>query len=318
MISVSNLEKRYGDLVAVSGVSFEVQAGEVVGLLGQNGAGKTTIMKILTGFLEPTQGSVTVGGIDVAQDRLGVQAQIGYLPENAPLYPEMLVQEYLLMMAELRGIPEGDRIARVSAAVHATGLEDRLVQPIGTLSKGYRQRVGLAQAILHRPKVLVLDEPTNGLDPVQIVEIRELIRKLAEDTTILLSTHIMQEIEAVCDRVIILIGGHLAQDHTLEEMLASDVVKVSVAEGDKDVVKTLEKVAGVARVELAGVDDGFQRFRVVCEAGKRPAPELVKAASKAGFTVGEVSPERPSLESVFRDLMAEHVSRVTGGKEAAA
>lgn len=311
LITVSKLEKRYGDLVAVSDVSFEIEKGEIVGLLGHNGAGKTTIMKILTGYLEPTQGSVSVGGVDVTEDRLGVQEQIGYLPENAPLYPEMLVQEYLMMMAELRGVPAGDRVARVSEAVRATGLESKLVQPIATLSKGYRQRVGLAQAILHRPKVLVLDEPTNGLDPVQILEIRELIRKLAERTTILLSTHIMQEIEAVCDRVVILIDGNLSQDTQLKELLESNVVRVRLGEDAEEIESTLGKIEGVERVEKTPGETG-NSFRIHCHDGAAPAPEILQAAMEAGWKVEEVGPERTSLETVFRDLMYEHIERARG------
>jgi ABC-2 type transport system ATP-binding protein len=316
LITVSKLEKRYGELVAVSDVSFEIEQGEIVGLLGHNGAGKTTIMKILTGYLEPTQGTVTVGGLDVTEDRLGVQKQIGYLPENAPLYPEMLVQEYLLMMAELRGIPEAQRIVRVSEAVRATGLEDHLVQTIGTLSKGYRQRVGLAQAILHRPTVLILDEPTNGLDPVQILEIRELIHRLAEHTTIVLSTHIMQEIEAVCDRVIILINGEVSTDTGLASLLQSNVVRVELGEDATQVEETLKKVEGVERIEKPPGEIG-NSYRVFCHDDAKPAPEIIQAGMEAGWKIQGVSPERTSLETVFRDLMFEHIRRVKeGGSEA--
>lgn len=314
MISVSDLGKRYGDLHAVSDVSFEIQAGEIVGLLGHNGAGKTTIMKMLTGYIEPSEGRATVGDLDVTEDRLGVQAQIGYLPENAPLYPEMLVQEYLMMMAELRGIPEIDRRRRVADAVIATGLQARLVQPIGTLSKGFKQRVGIAQAILHKPKVLVLDEPTNGLDPVQILEIRELIQKLAEDTTILLSTHILQEIEAVCDRVIVLIDGELSTDAKLEDLLASDEVRLAVAAGTSGVMGRLNKEADVEGVRDLGSQDGFDRYEVRCKAGTRGSQLVMGVAKDAGWEVDEVANHRPSLESVFRRLMQEHVERVRKGK----
>ncbi len=317
MIKVENLEKRYGKLVAVSGVSFEIKAGEIVGLLGHNGAGKTTIMKILTGYMEPTGGSARVDGIEVREDRVAVQRLIGYLPENAPLYPEMLVQEYLMMMAELRAIPVEERVERVLEAVEATGLEERLVQPIGTLSKGYRQRVGLAQAILHRPQVLILDEPTNGLDPVQILEIRALIQKLAERTTILLSTHILQEIEAVCDRVLVLIDGHLATDRKMTEMLRSNVVRLGLAGKADGVVKELSGIEGVERVEDAGSEHGIHRFRLHCKEGAQATPSVIAAATKKGWTIDEVSPERPSLETVFRNLMHDHVARVRG-KEVAA
>lgn len=303
MISVKSLEKRYGALRAVSNVSFEVARGEIVGLLGHNGAGKTTVMKIMTGFLQPTAGTVTVGGIDVMHDRIGVQRQIGYLPESAPLYPEMLVQEYLMMLAELRAIPPAKRRSAISAAVRATGLQDRLVQSIGTLSKGYRQRVGLAGAILHKPDVLVLDEPTNGLDPVQILEIRALIRRLAEDTTIILSTHILSEIEAVCSRVVILIDGDLAADAQLDDLLTSTEIAVEVAPSTPKVEATLKAIDGVTAVK-PGADAGQYRVHFT---GEAPTPAIVKAAAEAGWQVQGVAQRQPSLETVFRDLMADHV-----------
>jgi ABC-2 type transport system ATP-binding protein len=315
MIAVKGLEKRYGDIRAATGVTFAVERGEIVGLLGQNGAGKTTVMKMMTGYIEPTAGTVEVGGVDVTRDRTGVQKQIGYLPENAPLYPEMLVQEYLLMMAELRGIPAEKRIAAVSAAVRATGLEKRLVQPIGTLSKGYRQRVGLAQAIVHKPEVLVLDEPTNGLDPVQIVEIRQLIRKLAENTTIILSTHILSEIEAVCSRVVILIDGTVAADDTLANLLASNTVRLVIGAGAAKVEATLKGLDGVASAQKDDERDGKARWRVQYAPGHAPdTAALVKAAHGAGWTLHEVHAETPSLENVFRDRMARHVSEAKSGQ----
>jgi ABC-2 type transport system ATP-binding protein len=317
MISVQSLEKRYGEVRAVAGVSFQVARGEIVGLLGHNGAGKTTVMKIMTGFLEPTGGTVTVGGVDVRTDRLGVQRQIGYLPESAPLYPEMLVQEYLTMMAELRGIPPQNRQAAISDAVRATGLQGWLVRPISTLSKGYRQRVGLAGAILHKPEVLVLDEPTNGLDPVQIIEIRNLIKRLAQSTTIILSTHILSEIEAVCSRVVILIDGHLAADSTLTDLLSSDVVRLAVAPGTSGVAAALKKVDGVVEVRGPESVAGLDRYRVKVK-GPGIAPGIVAAASKAGWTITEVAPDVQSLEQVFRDLMADHASKAKAAREVAA
>jgi len=210
-----------------------------------------------------------------------------------------------------------ERIPAVARAVKATGLEDRLVQPISTLSKGYRQRVGLAQAILHSPDVLVLDEPTNGLDPVQIVEIRELIRSLAKTTTVILSTHILSEIEAVCDRVIILIDGLLAADDTLESLLSSNVVRVTVGKGAKDVPRLLGKVDGVESVRREGERAGYVTWRAICAEGVDAAPDLARAALDAGWSIGAIAPETPSLEQVFRDLMARHVSKVKGKGDAA-
>lgn len=317
MISVKNLQKRYGDLTAVDDVSFDVEHGEIVGLLGHNGAGKTTVMKVMTGFLEPTKGTISVGGIDVVEDRIGVQRQIGYMPEKAPLYGEMLVQEYLLMMAELRGVPANERLTAVGDAVKATGLTQRLVQPISTLSKGYRQRVALAQAILHKPSVLVLDEPTNGLDPVQILEIRALIRRLAETTTVIISTHILSEIEAVCSRVVILIDGNLAADSSLEDLLSSNIVRLMVADGSSSVQEALAAVEGVESVSETPTNNGKHLYRVRCAPGLDLAARIAQTAHESGWAVSEVRAEVPSLEQVFRDLMAEHVNRARSEETAA-
>ncbi len=313
MIAVKNLCKRYGDVRAVSDVSFHVAPGEIVGLLGQNGAGKTTVMKMITGYLEPTSGSAVIGGHDVVQERQAVQRQIGYLPENAPLYPEMLVQDYLLMLAELREVPAGERLRAVSRAVRACGLEKVLVRPIGTLSKGYRQRVGLAQAIVHRPKVLVLDEPTNGLDPVQIVEIRELIRELAKTTTIILSTHILPEIEAVCSRVVILIDGELACDESLQTLLAGHSLRVALAsdESSEAAARFVQALPGIRAVKSKGISKGFERFECDCDPEVCDPANIIQLALQAHLRVGECALDQPSLEQVFRDLMAAHVARHT-------
>ncbi|MEM6926402.1 MAG: ATP-binding cassette domain-containing protein, partial [Myxococcota bacterium] len=242
MIRIEHVTRKYGDLTAVSDVSLSIERGEIVGLLGHNGAGKTTLMKMITGFLEPTSGTVNVGGSDVVVDRIAVQRQLGYLPENAPLYPEMDVGEYLAMMANLREVP-ADRLDRaVDVAIERTGLTRHVLRPIGQLSKGYRQRVGLAQAIVHEPNLLVLDEPTNGLDPVQIQSIRELITELGKDATVILSTHIMQEVEAVCDRVLVMIDGKLSADQALSDMLSSHTLQLSV-ENASNVASVLTKLA---------------------------------------------------------------------------
>jgi ABC-2 type transport system ATP-binding protein len=286
-------------------VSTEIATGQIVGLLGHNGAGKTTLMKMLTGFLEPTSGTITVGGKDVVGDRIGVQRQIGYLPESAPLYPEMLVQEYLVMMAELRGLDGDEAIAAVADAARQTGVVAYLGRPIATLSKGYRQRVGIAQAILHRPAVLVLDEPTNGLDPLQIQAIRGLIRRLGESTTIILSTHILQEIEAVCDRVLVMIGGRLVTDSPLAELLGSDRLVLGVR-----TTKDIGAIPGVAAIEPLGDDPavpGVRRFALT--APVEAAPAILKAAVAAGHEVASLGREHRTLERVFQELQDKELAR---------
>jgi ABC-2 type transport system ATP-binding protein len=303
-IAIDKLSKSYGQIKALAGVSFEIEAGEVIGLLGPNGAGKTTLMKILTGYLEPDAGDVRVHGIDVVANPLPAQQRIGYLPESAPLYGEMLVQEYLEMMAAMRGVPTGQRRARVIEAVRATGLEDRVVQSIGTLSKGYRQRVGIAQAIIHRPDVLILDEPTTGLDPTQIVEIRDLIKRLAARSTVLLSTHILTEVEATCERVLVIMRGKVGANAKLAELRSSNAAVVSVEAAAKDVADTLGKIDGVTKVEEIGGDEGFKRWRVTSTAAGDLCPTLFDALRTTAWKVGELRPEPKSLERVFRDLAA--------------
>ena len=321
MISIRNLTRRYGSVVAVDDLSVEIERGEIVGLLGHNGAGKTTVMKVLTGFLEPSAGSVSVGGLDVSSDRAGVQRQIGYLPENAPLYPEMLVQEYLAMMAELRGVEPGAVPEAVGRACLAAGLEAHRISPIATLSKGYRQRVGIAQAIVHRPDVLVLDEPTNGLDPVQIQTIRALIVALSESTTIILSTHILQEIEAVCDRVLIMIEGALVADSPLRELVASDAVRLSLADGAADVAGRLSGIEGVLSVTGGEPDPrqrGYETWKVSCGPGTTPVPAILEAAGAGGWKVGAVGPETRTLESVFQELQQERAEELRAKVESGA
>lgn len=311
MISMENLTRRYGDVLAVDRVSLTIPRGEIVGLLGHNGAGKTTMMKMLTGYLEPTEGRVTVDGVDVSEAREAAQRRIGYLPENAPTYPEMLVQDYLMMMAELRGVPRAQQRRAVVEAARDTDLLDRLTAPISTLSKGYRQRVGLAQAIVHRPEVLVLDEPTNGLDPTQIQSIRALIRRLGERSTILLSTHILQEIEAVCSRVLVMIGGTLAADAPLQELLGTEDLVVSVRRATPGVEAVLRGIDGVHEVVARGDDPqqpGFDRYALRSD---RPFPvaAVLERATDRGWEIGGVAPERRTLESVFQSLEQAHIAR---------
>lgn len=305
MIEIDNLTRRYGGVVAVDGVTTTIARGEIVGLLGHNGAGKTTVMKMLTGYLDASDGHVRVDGLDVATEREAVQRRIGYLPENAPLYDEMVVQEYLATMAALRGVPEADIPTRVAEAIVATDLQDRRIAPIGTLSKGLRQRVGIAQAILHQPDVLVLDEPTNGLDPTQIRAIRALIRTLGARTTILLSTHILQEIEAVCDRVLIMIRGRLVADAPLRDLTGTRRLRVWVAPGTQGVGAALRRVAGVTGVEPLGADQDHDLYAVAFD-GALPVPAVIAAAQAAGWTLGGVAPEQRTLDTVFQELQDQH------------
>ncbi|MCB9675523.1 MAG: ABC transporter ATP-binding protein [Alphaproteobacteria bacterium] len=307
MIRIERATRKYGDFTAVDGVSVEIDRGEVVGLLGHNGAGKTTLMKMLTGVLEPTAGTLSVAGNDLVDQRTEAQRHIGYLPESAPLYPEMEVFEYLLLMAELRGVERSEQDAAVVRAMEATGLLDRAGQPIRELSKGYRQRVGIAQAIVHDPDVLVLDEPTNGLDPVQIESIRELITKLAERTTIILSTHILQEVEAVCDRALIMIGGRLVADDKLSTLLATDRVILSVQSPPDDIEAALRQV-GAESVEDLGPDprsNGSRRFALSAPKGGL-VPRLLDFARERGWTLSAIGPENRTLETVFKELQHRH------------
>ncbi|MFZ5759157.1 MAG: ABC transporter ATP-binding protein [Thermodesulfobacteriota bacterium] len=303
MIDVSNLSKAYDEVTALSGVSFSVQAGEVIGLLGPNGAGKTTLMKILTGYLQPDSGTARIDGHDVLEESGAVQEMIGYLPENAPLYPELTVQSSLAMMAALRRIPDRERPARLSAAIRAVGLEERLTRPIGTLSKGYRQRVGLAQAILHRPRLLILDEPTNGLDPTQIVEVRNLIKKLAKNSTVMISTHILSEVEATCDRAIIIIRGEVKADARLSELAASSSARLVLATSDPNgPLAELKRLDRVKEAVCANAGNGRASYRVTSLGGEDICPRLYRLAREKEWSLCELYHESRTLESVFNEL----------------
>lgn len=302
VIKVAGLSKTYGTTRALAGISFEVKQGEIIGLLGPNGAGKTTTMKILAGYLQPTDGTAIVAGHDVVEDPLGVQAKLGYLPENAPLYLDMAVQEYLEMMADLRQIPHERRRSLLSDAVYGTSLEKHLTKPIGSLSKGYRQRVCLAQAILHKPEVLILDEPTNGLDPTQILEIRELIRRLAEQATVMVSTHILSEVEATCHRAIIIMDGDIRADARLDELTSSSNAFVAVSKEAASVEETLSRLEGVTQVLREGTEDGFVRYRVTGKKDLQLCPRIFDLARERSWRLSELRQETKTLESVFREL----------------
>ena len=301
MIDVAELCKSYGPILALKQVSFHVAPGQVIGLLGPNGAGKTTVMKILTGYLQPDSGQAIVDGLDVLTDTLEVQKRIGYLPENAPLYPELSVQAYLKMMAELRQIPTVDQPRYISEAVRATGLTDHLTRPIGQLSKGYRQRVGLAQAILHKPKLLILDEPTVGLDPTQIVEVRRLIRRLADQSTVLLSTHILSEVEATCDGVIILLNGEVKADARLADLAASTNAVLVLDKSAAVVTADLKTLRSVRSVELSRTPEGHE-YRVSGTEGADLRAAIYELARQKNWPLRELRRDTKTLETVFSEL----------------
>jgi ABC-2 type transport system ATP-binding protein len=303
MIEVRKLEKSYGETRALKGVSFSIRAGEVVGLLGPNGAGKTTAMKILVGFLLPSAGEARVAGIDVTAEPLEVQRRIGYLPENAPSYSEMLVQELLLFMAEMHGMDTAARKRNLERTVDECGIHDVLTRPIGHLSKGYRQRVGLAAAILHDPEILILDEPTTGLDPNQIVEVRELIRRMGKTKTVILSTHILPEVEASCGRAVILIDGHVRADGSLVELTRSRVQVVTVRPDDPaGAGALLAGVDHVAEIESTVVGDGFHTYRLKLEGDHEIGERVAEVVRNHGWPMRELRRDDKSLEQVFREL----------------
>lgn len=298
MIRVERLTRRYGDFTAVDDVSFHIGRGEIVGLLGHNGAGKTTIMKMLTGYLEPTAGSIHIDGLDIRQHRRAIQARIGYLPENCPVWPEMTVIDYLDYQASLNGVPPERRARAVATAIRRTALKDKATAPIQTLSRGYRQRVGVAQAILHEPDIVILDEPTNGLDPTQIRQMRALIGELARTATVIVSTHILQEVQAVCERVLIMRAGRLVVDARLDE-LQRDGRRLLVSV-DGDAGKVLAAVPGVARVEEKEGLDGQRHY--LLEAEPAVGPAVARAVQEAGLSLYALQPERRDLEAVFAEV----------------
>ncbi len=302
MIEVVDVSKSYGPIEALREISFSVASGEIVGLLGPNGAGKSTAIKVLTGYLQPDSGTVQVNGLDVLTHTRQVQASIGYLPENSPLYPELSVQTYLKLMADLREIPRPEQPARLSEAIYATGLSDHLTRPIGQLSKGFRQRVMLAQAILHQPRLLILDEPTVGLDPTQIIEIRRLIRGLARQSTVLFSSHILSEVEAVCDRVIIIINGQIKADAHLSELASSTDAILVLQEETGGVDQTLQTLPGVEAVELRPGSDGYPTYRVLGQTDTDLCPAIYDLARRENWPVRELHSDVHTLEMVFNQL----------------
>ncbi len=303
MINIENVTRRYGDFAAVDQVSFSISQGEIVGLLGHNGAGKTTILKMLTGYLEPTEGSITIDGSDIIKNRQQVQSNIGYLPENCPVYPDMTVLDYLDYAASLHGVAEKDRNELLIDALTQTALLDRAHQSLATLSRGYRQRTGVAQAILHRPKILVLDEPTNGLDPTQILQMRELIRRLGKEATVIISTHILQEVQAVCDRVIIIKNGHLALDTKLDSLQSGSRLFLATDAPQNSVKNTLEVLTGVDFIEESG---GTYALTLAHGSDRNTiAAAAAAAVQEKGWPLYSLYYETRDLETVFAEIHAQ-------------
>lgn len=311
MIELRNVTRRYGAVEALRGISTRIESGQIVGLLGQNGAGKTTTMKILVGYLLPTSGTATVAGFDVTEEPLEVQRRLGYLPENAPLYGEMLAQDYLRFVAEMRDIGRGAEVSRIGAVAEECGIAHVLTRPIGQLSKGYRQRVGLAASIIHDPSILILDEPTSGLDPNQIVEIRDLIRRMGRTKTIILSTHILTEVEQTCDRAVILIDGRIRADGTLDELTHSRAQIVRAEVQDVPAARgVLLDIPGVTAADAVTTEGPTTVFRLDLGRGAEVGAAVYEAARQCGWVLHELRRDDRTLEQVFRDL--------TAGEEAAA
>jgi len=311
MIETNELRKVFGPIVAVDRLTMQVDKGEVLGFLGPNGAGKSTTMKMVTGFLTPSGGRATVCGHDVARDTLAAQRAIGYLPEGAPAYPDMTPEGFLKFAAGVRGLTGPEAKQRIRTAAELVHLEGVMRQPIETLSKGYKRRVGLAQAILHDPEVLILDEPTDGLDPNQKHEVRELIRRMAGEKCVVLSTHILEEVEAVCTRAVVLAHGTLVADETPESLRARaaghNAVTLAVSEGTSTgtlggLVETLSGLPGVAGVDDPVHTDGIFRCRVRARGGQEIAPAIGQVIRDRGLAIEGLSVERGRLDEVFREI----------------
>ncbi|HMJ69956.1 MAG TPA: ATP-binding cassette domain-containing protein [Cyclobacteriaceae bacterium] len=304
-ITIENLSKKYGPQKAVDGLSFEVKTGEILGFLGPNGAGKSTTMKMITGYVGIGEGSVVIGDRSVADYGDEVKKHIGYLPENNPLYLDMAVIDYLEFCAALQGVT-GDRIAeRVRKMVKVCGLNAEKHKKIGELSKGYRQRVGLAQAMIHDPEILILDEPTTGLDPNQIVEIRNLIRELGKEKTVILSTHILPEVEATCDRILIINKGKIVADGTAENLRrqaeGQEILKVRIEDATADTIQSeLRKIKTIQRLDM--IDKNLNRFEVQSNPGTTSGREIFMLCVQKGWVLSEMTPLETRLEDIFRNL----------------
>jgi len=307
MIEIKNLTKKFGPNIVLDDISFKVEKGDILGFLGPNGAGKSTTMKIITSFWSPNKGSVLVDGIDVAEDSIATRSKIGYLPENVPLYDDMRVYEYLKFIAEMRGISADKAKDRIKQVVADIGLKKMIRKPIEELSKGYRQRVGLAQAIMHDPEILILDEPTTGLDPNQIVEIRELIKKIGQEKTIIFSTHILSEVEATCNRAIIINNGKIAIEGHPSELLKKaggrELIYVKIKGPEGQIKQAIEGMAEVAKVLIKDKEaNDIHGFEISPKEGVDLREQLSNVVMKNGWSILEFKKIVASFEDVFREL----------------
>ncbi len=310
MIRIENLTKHYGNVCAVDGISFEIRKGEILGLLGPNGAGKSTTLRILTGYIPPTAGNITVKDLDIHHQALEIKEMIGYLPEAAPIYPDMLVYDYLLFVADLRNLRRERKTGRIKELAGLCGLNEVMHKPIHELSKGYKQRVGLAHAMMSDPEILVLDEPTSGLDPNQIVEIRDIIREIGREKTVILSTHILSEAEATCDRVVIIHKGRIAADGTTDTLKESTgreyTVHISLQEEDfESIRKAFADLPEIDAPVLTDSHNGTLDFSLTCRTGKDLRPALYDIIRREGWNLLEFHRQTQTLESIFRQLTKE-------------
>ena len=307
MIKVSNLSKKYVGKPAVDNISFNVESGEIVGFLGPNGAGKTTTIRMLTGYIPPTSGTALIGGYDIFLNSLISKQKIGYMPENVPLYDDMRVREYLLFRAELKGLRGQDVRKHMNEALELCSIKDIKSQMISSLSKGFRQRVGLADALINKPPLLILDEPTNGLDPSQIRSFRELIKELAENHTILISTHILSEVELTCDRVLIINKGKMIGNNTpselSEKIKSSTTISLELKSQDHDIRDTISNISGIKKVTLEKEEDDWKFFRIRVDYGNDLREEIMNSGNKRNWLIREIHYQRSNLEDAYIEMI---------------
>tara|TARA_B100001245_G_C22838893_1_gene403282 strand:- start:160 stop:1107 length:948 start_codon:yes stop_codon:yes gene_type:complete len=311
LVRIENLSKNFGQVKAVKSISFELKDGEIVGFLGANGAGKSTTLKMITGYISPTAGNVHVDGINIIDDHLEIQKQIGYLPELNPLYAEMKVYDYLRFHAEIRGIKDGDFTQALSKVVKDCSLQGIVHRTIGNCSKGYKQRLGLAAAMIHNPKILILDEPVSGLDPNQIVEIRRLIKKLGKEKLVLMSSHILQEIQATVDRIIIIHNGEIVADGTSDELIADSQglthLKLEIDGGEEDAIQEMKATIPSITIQSISRNDDSMDILIEYPNTADPRKDIFGYAVDHGWSILEMSASKRDLESIFRNLTQDGV-----------